>query len=200
MTLSTLHCSPPLSLSVIVLSLAFTSLPYAGCVPSVALLLLPTATDNSRLPVAYVIKNLVHTTEGQATTVDWAVNHNKIGLCVECGQHDKRETVENAKAVIRTMVNAEYVTVTEATSKPVILHSTENEKVRKGFKFTRKIKAFDCIPFGETIAQDDIVGEIKGKYKKGTYVVMPTSRPVLGEEAFFYAKLSSVKKLPLKLF
>lgn len=147
----------------------------------------------SKLPVGYVIKYLAHTTKGRATTLDWAQKKNKIGVCVECGQHTERETIENAKNCIKTFVYLqcgmeERVEALNFTP-PVVLNSRENEPVRKGFRFTRKVSAFEKVPFGEIIAIDDF-GTIKSKYPEGTYIVMPTRNPVLGEEAFFYAEIS----------
>lgn len=147
----------------------------------------------SLLPVGYVIKYLVHTTSGQATTIDWARSKNKTSLCVECGQHDDRQTVENAKNVIKTVIGLETGTLNSSDithPSPTILNSKENEKVRKGFKFVRNVEAFEMVPFGEVIATDDVVGEICSKYETGTYIVMPTKKPVFGEEAWFYAQLS----------
>lgn len=147
----------------------------------------------SLLPVGYVIKYLVHTTSGQATTIDWACSKNKTSLCVECGQHDDRQTVENAKNVIRTIIGLQAGNIVESDlthTPPVILNSKENEKVRKGFKFVKNVEAFEHVPFGEMIATDDVVGEMYSKYETGTYIVMPTKKPVFGEEAWFYAQLS----------
>ena len=144
-----------------------------------------------RLPVGYVVKELVHTTQGKATTIDWAVKHNKMGICVECGQHDERQTVENAKLSIKRMI--ELMAGLEPSfeiTPPIILNCFENEPVRKGFKFMKEVKAFEFIDHGEIIARDDVVGNIVSKYKTGTYIVMPTKKPVLGEEAFFYAERS----------
>ena len=140
----------------------------------------------SLLPVGYVIKKLVHTTSGQATTIDWAHKKHKIGLCVECGQHDERQTIENAKNVIKTTIELQTGRLLPKDithPPPVILESYENETVRKGFQFVRKVKAFEKVPFGEVIAVDDIVGEIKSKYESGTYIVMPTRKPVFGEDS-----------------
>lgn len=149
---------------------------------------------SSLLPVDFVIKNLVHTTTGTASTIDWAHSKNKTSLCVECGQHNDPKTVENAKNVIKTIVSLKTGTLDSndlCDNSPVILNCEENEKVREGFKFIRNIEAFEQVPFGEIIATDDIVGNIYSKYKPVTYIVMPTKNPVLGEEAWFYAKLSN---------
>lgn len=142
----------------------------------------------SLLPVGYVIKYLAHTTPGKATTLDWVKKKNKIGVCVECGQHEERQTIDNAKNCIITFVNYHAGRKIHLPNPPIILNSRENETVRKGFKFVRKVSAFEHVPFGETIAVDQVVGPIKSKYTGGTYIVMPTRKPVLGEEAFFYAE------------
>lgn len=145
----------------------------------------------SHLPVAYVIKYLAHTTKGRATTLDWAQKKNKIGVCVECGQHSERETIENAKNCIKTFIalHCALEHKLDTFKPPVVLNSRENEPVRKGFRFTRRVRAFEKVPFGEVIATD-ITGDIVSKYPEGTYIVMPTRNPVLGEEAFFYAEIS----------
>lgn len=144
----------------------------------------------SKMPVGFVIKYLAHTTKGKATTLDWAKKKGKIGICVECGQHRDKETIRRAKQCIQTLIELEsHQRVKHKAPKPIILTSRENEPVRKQFKFVRNIKAFERVPFGEIIATD-ILGPIKSKYSGGTYIVMPTRNPVLGEEAFFYAKES----------
>ena len=136
-----------------------------------------------------MIKHLVHTTQGQATTVDWAINKQKVGICVECGQHDDPQTIENARNVIITLLDIVCGCKIQLDfPPPVILESMENEPVRKGFKFVKPVIAFERVPYGEVIAVDDVVGEIKSKYTGGTYIVMPTKKPVFGEEAWFYAK------------
>jgi len=146
----------------------------------------------SRLPVGFVIRNLAHTTKGNATTLDYALSRGKkAAVCVECGQHAERQTIDNAKACIRTLVEIYRGQTPHLAQPPVILMSTENEPVRQQFKFTRPVDAFDLVPCGEEIARD-ITGPIHSKYEGGTYIVMPTRNPVLGEEAFFYAEASFV--------
>lgn len=147
---------------------------------------------SSKLPVGFVIRNLAHTTKGNATTLDYALSRGKkAAVCVECGQHTERQTIENAKACIRTLIEIYRGEEPHLSQPPVILMCTENEPVRQQFSFTRPVEAFDLVPYGEEIARD-ITGPMYSKYEKGTYVVMPTHNPVLGEEAFFYAKESFV--------
>jgi hypothetical protein len=71
---------------------------------------------------------------------------------------------------------------------PILLDSRENEPVRKGFRFVVPVSAFECVPYGHIIAEDEVKGPIRSPYRNGTYIVMPTKRPVLGEEAFYYAE------------
>ena len=144
----------------------------------------------SRMPVSYVIKHLAHTTPGKATTLDWAKRKGKIGFGVECGQHDEKETVENAKNCIRALIC--LISKRDMRGfgfrQPVILNCYENETVRKGFKFIRNFSAFERVPYGVVIAVDEVVGPISSKFPDGTYLVMPTKKPIIGEEAFYYAE------------
>lgn len=142
------------------------------------------------MPVSYVIKHLAHTTPGKATTLDWAKRKGKIGFGVECGQHDEKETVENAKNCIRALIC--LISKRDMRGfgfrQPVILNCYENETVRKGFKFIRNFSAFERVPYGVVIAVDEVVGPISSKFPDGTYLVMPTKKPIIGEEAFYYAE------------
>ena len=153
-----------------------------------------------KMPVAFVIQHLAHTTKGRATTVDYAQRlGGKVALCVECGQHTDRSSIDTAKKCIQKLIEIttkgeEAASVWEEA--PIVLSSVENEPVRKKFRFCRQVKAFDFVPFGEVIAED-IEGPIVSKYPKGTYIVMPTRNPVLGEEAFFYA--SQVGEGPIQI-
>lgn len=146
----------------------------------------------SQLPVGFVIRNLAHTTKGNATTLDYALSLGKTAaVCVECGQHTERQTIDNAKACIRTLLEIYQDRPPVLAEPPVILMCSENEPVRQQFQFTRPVQAFEKVPEGEEIARD-ITGPIYSKYEGGTYIVMPTHNPVLGEEAFFYAQESFV--------
>lgn len=145
-----------------------------------------------RLPVGYVITSLVHTTTGKATTADWALKRNPEypAVSVECGHHDERDTVDHARNVIRTWLELEcgLPFSIKKFKPPILLDSRENEPVRKGFRFVVPVNAFECVPYQHVIAEDEVVGPIKSPYPKGTFIVMPTKKPVLGEEAFYYAE------------
>lgn len=150
----------------------------------------------SDMPVGFVVQHLAHTTQSQGTTIDYALRKGlRQAVCVECGQHDERETIDNAKACIQAVIDrARADVVSQPEHRPVILMSTESEPVREQFRFSRPIQAFDCVPYGEEIARD-IQGPILSPYKEGTYIVMPTHLPVVGEEAFFYAKLTTMPSI-----
>lgn len=134
----------------------------------------------SGLPVDYVVKKLIHTTAGRCTTIDWALEHRKTAVAVECGQHDHRSTREKASDVIRSVVLR-----TGTRQHPSILESTENVIVRSGFRFVREFQAFSFVRHNEIVARDD-TGEIRCPYPNGAYIIMPTAIPVNGEEAWFW--------------
>jgi len=132
--------------------------------------------------VHYVIEKLIKSVEG--TTIGWANLLKKRALCVECGQHEARETVEVAKRVIQRFVSG----VVGETAK-YVLTCTENEKIRKGFHYKTPPVAFEEVKYNQVIAEDDELGEIKCQNSKGAYIIMPTANPILGEEAWFWGEL-----------
>ncbi len=82
-------------------------------------------------------------------------------------------------------------------------------RVAKGFRFLRPVEAFEYVEHNEVVknhhknapfafsllkwsvtqvlAYDEEMGEIRCPFKEGAIVVMPTSQPIIGEEAWFWA-------------
>lgn len=136
----------------------------------------------SRLPVGFVVKDLIHTTTSRCTTIDWALKHGKTAVTVECGKHTSATTRDNAGKVIRSLILSET-----PASAPVVMTSTENVLVQRGFHFLRKVRCFEYVHNGKLIAQDD-TRCIQCPYTEGAYVIMPTAIPIVGEEAWFWGR------------
>eukprot|EP00026_Physarum_polycephalum_P002624 Phypoly_transcript_02631.p1 GENE.Phypoly_transcript_02631~~Phypoly_transcript_02631.p1 ORF type:complete len:853 (+),score=145.66 Phypoly_transcript_02631:90-2648(+) len=154
---------------------------------------LPAENDKSNafastFPVDYVIMNLIKAVETRGTTVDWAFFHRKLALSVECGKHESSASVATAKACIKHFIATNRKTCApHAHANPRVLTCVTAEKVRPGFEYLRDVKAFDFVKRGDVIAKDDEVGDIKCEADHGAYVVMPTKKPYVGEEAFYWA-------------
>jgi hypothetical protein len=159
---------------------------------------LPTGNPQSeelaeRLDIGLVISKLAHHTVEGGTSCDWALQHNKTCVCVECGQEGTREAIESAKRVIMSFIvghrlfgeKRRYV-------------STNQVRVRKGFRYARRVQAFEHVAYNELLAMDDEVGEIRCPFEEGAVVIMPTSAPIVGEEAWFWGRqnleIASVKR------
>jgi len=132
-----------------------------------------------QFPVGFILHNVVTVIVG--TTLDYAHELDKVGICVECGQHTERSSVETAKKTIRC-----FVTGTSDGSPKEVLFVDRSEILRTGFKFSRVAKAFDRVNYNELVACDNVVGEIRCPYKEGAFLIMPIANPVLGEEAWLW--------------
>jgi len=128
----------------------------------------------------FVIEKLVKSVPG--TSIGWASTLNKKAVCFECGQHEDRESVEMAKGIIKRFLTGH---VTEQAK--AVLLCEENERVRKGFKYNHghAPRAFKKVEFNDVIAEDDEVGEIRCQNPEGSYIIMPTASPIIGEEGEF---------------
>jgi hypothetical protein len=149
---------------------------------------LPTGNQQSeelaeKLDIGLVISKLAHHTVEGGTSCDWALQHNKTCVCVECGQEGTREAIESAKRVIMSFIvghrlfgeKRRYV-------------STNQVRVGRGFRYARRLEAFEHVAYNELLAIDDEVGEIRCPFEEGAVVIMPTSAPIIGEEAWFWGR------------
>jgi len=148
-------------------------------------------TDNPRsekyastFPVEYVIKDLSQLVNG--TTLECAKARSKIGVSVECGQHESPHSIEIAMDVIK-----KFVTDVGEPSHNVVL-CERSQMVKKGFHYVKQVKAFQKVEYKEVIAKDDS-GPISCPFTEGAIVIMPTSKPVIGEEAWFWGEPSKSK-------
>jgi hypothetical protein len=149
---------------------------------------IPTANPQSeelanKLDIGMVISKLAHHTVQGGTSCDWALRHNKACVCVESGLEGTREAIDSAKRVIMSFIvghrlfgeKRRYV-------------SMNRVRVGEGFRYMRRIQSFEHVAFGELLAVDDEVGEIRCPFEEGALVIMPTSMPVVGEEAWFWGR------------
>jgi len=152
---------------------------------------IPAADDASRqfassLPVDFVIEDLVKVIKG--TTIDWAQSHGKQAVCVECGQHEERSSIETAKNVIRCFVHRTTPPNFCKLLPKCVLSCTKSEELREKFKYHSPCCSFQRVECGQLIATDAL-GEIRCSYKGGAYIVMPVALPgELGEEAWFWGE------------
>eukprot|EP01118_Nematostelium_gracile_P010237 TRINITY_DN350_c0_g1_i1.p1 TRINITY_DN350_c0_g1~~TRINITY_DN350_c0_g1_i1.p1 ORF type:complete len:331 (+),score=75.79 TRINITY_DN350_c0_g1_i1:89-994(+) len=135
-------------------------------------------------PIGFVLHNVVTVING--TTLDYAeILEKEVAVCVECGQHKERSSIDCAKRTIQCFVMG-YCD----KSPKEVLFVDRSEILRTGFRFSRSAKAFDRIQYNELIACDNVVGEIRCPYKEGAYLIMPIANPVLGEEAWLWGHSS----------
>jgi len=134
-------------------------------------------------PVKFVLHNVVRVIVG--TSVEYAHSLNKEAVCVECGQHNDRDTVEIAKETIRA-----FVTGVADNSPKEILSVESSETLRRGFKFCKSCKAFGRVKYHELIAHDDVVGDIRCPFVEGAFLIMPIANPVEGEEAWLWGRIN----------
>jgi len=139
--------------------------------------------------VDFVIEKLVKSVHG--TSIGWATALNKKAVCFECGQHEDRCTVEVAKKIIRRFITGSVKETAKA-----VLTCGSNEVIRKGFKYVKgrgPPRAFEKVAHNELLAIDEEVGEIRCSNPKGSFIIMPTANPILGEEAWFWGELKEIR-------
>jgi len=136
-------------------------------------------------PVNFILHNLVRVIVG--TSLDHAYAFNKVGCCVECGQHEQRQTVEVAKETIQAFLSKK---THSNTSHKEVLFVDKAEILHKGFQFCVDVKAFDKVQHNELIARDDVVGEMRCPYEQGAFLIMPIANPIEGEEAWLWGHCS----------
>lgn len=136
-------------------------------------------------PVKFVIEDIVSTLKG--TTLQCAFECGvKCAVCVECGHHYDKSTIQKARAcIIHFLIETGF-----NSYHPLILSCASYQILNEGFRFAKDFGAFQFVKFGELIATDDASGEIKCPYQKGAYLIMPVSHPhTIGEEAWFWGVL-----------
>lgn len=133
----------------------------------------------SSLPVKFVLEGMTEVVSG--TSIEYARKCRKTAACVECGQHDERRTVDIAKEAIKTFLLGSRKRMAEH-----ILKVDTSEKLRRGFRFAIDVRAFQKVKYDDLIAVDDEVGEMHCPYENGSWIIMPSAYPVVGEEAWFW--------------
>jgi len=119
-------------------------------------------TIAKQFPIGFILHNVKTVIHG--TTLDYCDMLEKVGICVECGQHNDRASIEVAKKTIQCFVNGFSV-----DSPKEVLFVDRSEILRNGFRFSRSAKAFDRINYNELVACDNVVGEIRCPYKDGAF-------------------------------
>jgi predicted deacylase len=157
---------------------------------------LPSSMDLSEqlaecLPVKYVIESLAHMTLDGGTTVDCAKLHFVPAICVECGQHCHVDIVARAAAVISaflTMQTSERDSLAccNKHDKPLAMRCEYAERVQSGFEWLNQFPEFSFVPESTPVFRTDERGDVLAP-EGGAFIVMPTSHPVDGEEALFWA-------------
>ena len=88
-----------------------------------------------------------------------------------------------------------------ATSKPqsldppITMRCNHAERVSNGFQWIREFPEFHFVTEDEPVFRDAERGIVSCAIEGGAYIVMPTSLPVIGEEALFWASPKEVEKL-----
>jgi len=144
------------------------------------------------LPVDVVVNKLAHITIERGTTMDYVLKLNKIGVCVECGQHLDPVVKSRAKSIIQAFVLHGIPIPPKSIGFPsrcqkLVMDSTHSVAVGNNFRFNRSFKQFSFVKYGEIICQDDN-GIVTCPYLEGAYIVMPTQLPFVGEEAFYWGR------------
>ena len=162
----------------------------------VASFALPSSMDLSEqlaecLPVKYVVESLAHMTLDGGTTLDFALMHGVPGVCVECGQHSHPDIVPRAAAVISSflamlMLDDNDFTCQDKHDKPLVMRCEYAERVQPGFEWLNQFPEFSFVQESTPVFRTDERGDVLAP-EGGAYLIMPTSHPVDGEEALFWA-------------
>lgn len=156
---------------------------------------LPSSMDLSEelaecLPVKYVIESLAHMTLDGGTTLDCALLHQVPAICVECGQHAHQDIVARAAATISSFLAMQMTTeqqkCNQSQNKPLALRCEYAERVQSGFEWLNEFPEFSFVKENTPVFRTDERGDVYAP-EGGGYIVMPTSHPVDGEEALFWA-------------
>ena len=146
--------------------------------------------------MSYVVESLAHLTAEGGTSMDAALIHNVPAVCVECGQHNHEDIVARAADVISTFLLTQYEgekadfggRKADKERGPVVMRCEGIEVVQEGFEWCQSFKDFEWIPHGMPVFKDGIRGEVECPIDPGSYLVMPTKIPVVGEEALCWAR------------
>ena len=158
------------------------------------------------LPVGYVLNSLATSIVGGGTSMDCAVLHGIApAITVECGRHDHPNVVARAADTISSFLlsqlehqsnggdgdgavkQEQYLQKTNQ-DKPIVMTCKDLEVVNEGFGFLESFREFQFIPYGQPVFRDDVRGEVTCPIEPGAYLVMPNYKPVIGEEALFWAR------------
>jgi hypothetical protein len=146
------------------------------------------------LPVKYTVESLAHMTLDGGTTVDCALLHNVPAICVECGQHFHQDIVARAAAVISSFLALQMLPEDglqpyenkKKLDKPLAMRCEYAERVEPGFEWLNQFPEFSFIHENTPVFRTNKRGDVFAP-EGGAYLVMPTSCPVEGEEALFWA-------------
>jgi hypothetical protein len=131
--------------------------------------------------------------------MDCAVLHGVApAISVECGRHDHPNVVARATDIISSFLlsQLEHQSNSGAVKKclqkkkenPIVMTCKDLEIVNEGFGFLESFREFQFIPYGQPVFRDDIRGKVTCPIEPGAYLVMPNYKPVIGEEALFWAR------------
>eukprot|EP00931_Biecheleriopsis_adriatica_P069977 TRINITY_DN43787_c0_g1_i1.p1 TRINITY_DN43787_c0_g1~~TRINITY_DN43787_c0_g1_i1.p1 ORF type:complete len:327 (-),score=77.41 TRINITY_DN43787_c0_g1_i1:183-1121(-) len=151
---------------------------------------IPTNKESIRvsevLPADYVLADILSSLAG--TTLHWAQRDlEKVAVCVECGQHAERSSVDHARqAVVHFLAEAAGKRSNDRIPKH-ILSCKQKQDVRPGFCYPEgwTPSAFQHVEHGQLLAHDE-EGDIRCPFPGGAHLVMPTALPIVGEEAWWW--------------
>lgn len=83
----------------------------------------------------------------------------------------------------------------QSLHRPVTMRCNYAERVLNGFQWIREFPEFHFVAEDEPVFRDAERGVVSCPIEGGAYIVMPTSLPVIGEEALFWASSKEVEKL-----
>ena len=137
------------------------------------------------LPVGYVVRKLAHMTASGGTTLDLMLARRPSvpAVCIECGGHRQASSVLVARQAILAMAQGATVVRGADCPPPTVLSAVGIRRCGPAFAWLRSVSAFQTVPAGTPLYRDDEVGEFVTENE--CILVMPTSLPVEGEEAYF---------------
>lgn len=121
-------------------------------------------------------------------TEEYAHNHGKAGITVECGYHKSPHAVAVAKQSILNVLsyfgNIDIPTPQPNCTQTITLHSFVNK--REEGKMVKNFKHLDKINAGETIAAYKSGQKITAPFNG--YIIMPNHEAAVGTEWFYFGK------------
>lgn len=175
---------------------------------------IPASTDASEaiaphLPVSYIVQSLAHSTAEGGTSMDCALMHDVPAVCVECGQHNHEDIVARAADVISAFLLTQYggekprrcvelakhsKNALNGSNRPIVMRCEGIEIVHEGFEWMKPFTEFEWIPYDSPVFKDKVRGVVTCPIEPGSYLVMPTKIPVVGEEALFWARAAGMEE------